>query len=231
MSPTTISSEEARTALAKDGFYFIQDPTLGLRILEMERNGSQFSSSSKPGLEFCKSNVLNDERIRTVLESSFDWCGLGYYQRIAEDQGHIFQLRKGGEKPDILLVHLWSKGSRVTYYRGSHLIPWKSVRAANRMWEIPFAALARADIHGTEIPFENGGLAILDARIAFEMRRGSPITCGFAVEDELRTWPKLVPPESEDLAQMVAELETEKIGVYFAIQDESQMSGGRTATG
>ncbi|CZR66035.1 uncharacterized protein PAC_15936 [Phialocephala subalpina] len=228
MSTTAISFEDARTALAEDGFYCIQDPTVGLRILEMERNGSQFSSSSKAGLEFCKSNVLKDERIRTILESSFDWCGLGYYQRIAEDQGHIFQLRKGGENPDILLVHLWSKGSRVIYYRGLHLIPWKSVRAANRMWEIPFAALARAGIHGTEIFFENGGLAILDARLAFEMGHGSPITCGFAVKDELRSWPKLVPPDSEDSAQMIAELETEKVGVYFAIRDGSQISGGGT---
>ena len=61
MSTTTISIEGARTALAEDGFYCIQDPTVGLRILEMERNGSQFSSSSKAGLEFCKSNVLKDE--------------------------------------------------------------------------------------------------------------------------------------------------------------------------
>ena len=49
------------------------------------------------------------------------------------------------------------------------------------------------------------------------MRHGSPITCGFAVKDELRKWPKLVPPQLEDSAQMVAKLETEKIGVYFAI--------------
>ncbi|PVH70792.1 hypothetical protein DL98DRAFT_123814 [Cadophora sp. DSE1049] len=217
MSTTPTSFEVARTGVAEDGFYCIQDPTLGLRILEMEQNGSQFSSSSKAGWEFCKSNVLKDKRIRTLLESFFDWCGLGDYRRIAEDQGHIFQLRKGGEKPDILLVHLWSKGSRVVYYRGSHLIPWKSVRAANRMWEIAFAVLELAGICGTEIFFENGGLAILDARIAFEMRHGSPITCGFAVQDELRTWPKLVLPKSEDSALMVAELDTEKIGVNFAI--------------
>ena len=70
--------------------------------------------------------------------------------------------------------------------------------------------------------------AILDARLAFEMGHGSPITCGFAVKDELRRWPKLVPPKSEDSAQMIAELETEKIGVYFANQDESQVSGGGT---
>jgi hypothetical protein len=57
------------------------------------------------------------------------------------------------------------------------------------------------------------------------MGHGAPITCGFAVKDELRSWPKLVPPESEDSAQMVAELETEKIGVYFA---ESQISRGGT---
>ena len=68
--------------------------------------------------------------------------------------------------------------------------------------------------------------AILNARLAFEMRHRSPITCGFAVKDELRRWLKLVPPKLEDSAQMVAELETEKIGIYFAIQDESQISGG-----
>jgi hypothetical protein len=69
--------------------------------------------------------------------------------------------------------------------------------------------------------------AILDARLAFEMVHGSPITCGFAMKDELRKWPKLAPPKSEDSAQMVAELETEKIGVYFATQDKSQIGGDR----
>jgi hypothetical protein len=60
MMSATISFEDARKALAEDGFYCIQDPTVGLRILEMERNGSQFSPSSEAGLEFCKFNVLKD---------------------------------------------------------------------------------------------------------------------------------------------------------------------------
>jgi hypothetical protein len=70
MSTTTISFENARTALAEDGFYCIQDPTVGLRILETERNGSQFSPSSKAGLEFCKFNVLKDE----VGQRSKSYC-------------------------------------------------------------------------------------------------------------------------------------------------------------
>jgi hypothetical protein len=61
MSTTTFSFEDAKTALAEDGLYIIQDPTVGLHISEMERNGFQFSSSSKAGLDFCKSNVLEDE--------------------------------------------------------------------------------------------------------------------------------------------------------------------------
>ncbi|CZT10264.1 uncharacterized protein RAG0_14790 [Rhynchosporium agropyri] len=212
---TTPTSEAIKAAVAELGFYQIQDPTLGLRIEEMEKKGSQRSISSEAGLEFCISNVVEDQRIRTLLESFFRWCGLGYYQSIAEDQGHIFQFRKGVGQPDILLVQLWSKGSRVVYYGGSHLIPWFTVRAANRLWEIPLAALTREGIGGTEIFYEHGGLAILDARVAFEMKHGSPITCGFAVQDQLKTWPKLVLPKSEESARRVAELDTRTIGVHI----------------
>jgi hypothetical protein len=42
--------------------------------------------------------------------------------------------------------------------------------------------------------------AILDAQLAFEIRHRSPITCGFAVKDELRKWLKLVLLQSKDLA-------------------------------
>ncbi|KAK3938107.1 hypothetical protein QBC46DRAFT_266087 [Diplogelasinospora grovesii] len=227
MMSTAISVKDVREALTEDGFYCIQDPRVGLGISEMEQNGSQFSPSSEAGWEFCKRYVLKYANIRTTLES-YKWCRLGYYRRIAEDQGHIFQLRKGGEKPDILLVHLWSKGSRAVYFPGSHLIPLKSVRAANRMWEVPEAALERAGIKGREIPFKNGGLAILDARLAFEMRHGSPVTGGLvvgdeltAVEDELKKWPKLVVPKLQDPDRMVDELESERINIHFAVPDKN----------
>ncbi|KAH8792164.1 hypothetical protein F5882DRAFT_262251, partial [Hyaloscypha sp. PMI_1271] len=61
ISTTTFSFEDAKTALAEDRFYIIQDPTIGLHISEIERNSFQFSSSSKARLDFCKSNVLEDE--------------------------------------------------------------------------------------------------------------------------------------------------------------------------
>ncbi|KAI1157317.1 hypothetical protein F5B18DRAFT_666049 [Nemania serpens] len=206
--------EIAQTALRDVGFFCIQDAKTGSQMSAMEQNTSQFSSTSKAGWDFCQDNVLNDARIRTILQSCLPRCRLGYYQRIAEDSGHVFQLRKGGQNPDILLVHLWGKGSRAVYFPGSHLIPLNSVRAANRLWEVPYAALDKAGIHGTIVEFEEGGLAILDARLALEMPHGSPVTCGFATEEELQRWPKLKVPNVQQRHQM-ASVSSDMIGVHF----------------
>ncbi|KAK0368955.1 hypothetical protein CLIM01_13690 [Colletotrichum limetticola] len=140
---STFDLDDALEAMQKDGFYCIHDPSVGHKILEMEENRSQFSTSSFSGLEFYRLNVFQDERVRTILESSFDWCALGDYRRIREDRGHIFQLRRGGAKADILIVQLWSA---------------KAVRAANRMWEVPLAKLERAGSEAREISFEQGGM-------------------------------------------------------------------------
>ncbi|KAK1471332.1 hypothetical protein CABS01_16375 [Colletotrichum abscissum] len=105
--------------------------------------------------------IHDPSRVRTILESSFDWCALGDYRRIREDRGHIFQLRRGGAKADILIVQLWSAKAHATYYSGSHLVSRESlnsVRAANRMWEVPLAKLERAGSEAREISFEQGGM-------------------------------------------------------------------------
>ncbi|KAL2165879.1 hypothetical protein VTG60DRAFT_3693 [Thermothelomyces hinnuleus] len=230
---TTTSTADERKALSEEGFYCIQDPIVGSRISEMERNGCQFSSRSEPGWEFCKLNVLANPNVQAALES-YKYSRLGFYRRIACDEGHIFQLRKGGGDPEILLVQLWGKGARAKYFPGSHLLLLNSVRAANRLWEVPSAALEQAGIVGKEQTFEEGGLTILNARLALEMPHGSPITCGFvvgndlvAVEKELRTWPRMVLPANE--IQRVAEMQSEAMGVHFTVQDDNKR--GRDSSG
>jgi len=226
MMSTIVPVEHALKALAEDGFYCIHDSTIGERILEAEQNRVQFSASSEGGWNFYTHNVLQDQRIRAVLESSFERCSLGYYVRLAEDQDRIYQIRRGGLKPDILLVQVWSKGSRVVYYSRSHLETLSSYRAANRMWQIPLASLTRKGCEGIEVTFEDGGFSILDARLGFEMRHGSPITCVFAAKEQLKTWDKLVLPKAAELT--AAKLEGGKIGVHFEAHDKNIASGGDT---
>ena len=65
----------------------------------------------------------------------------------------IYQTRKGSLEPDILTVHLLSRGSQPVYYPHSYLITLNSVRTSNHMFKILLTALTRAEIKGEEVPF------------------------------------------------------------------------------
>ena len=58
--------------------------------------------------------------------------------------------------------------------------------------------------------------AVMDARVAFESRQGSPVTFSFATDKHLKSWPKLSPPNTQDASQLVANLQTEKIGAHYS---------------
>ncbi|XP_044717997.1 uncharacterized protein HRG_07357 [Hirsutella rhossiliensis] len=180
-----------------------------------------FALSSEYGLDFCKLKVLDDLRIRSILEAFFEWSGLGLYLRYRRDPGHIFSFRRGGAKAGlrVLLVQVWSKGSRAAFYSGSHLHSLPTVRAANDLFEIPSAALRRVGCEGKETEFSNGGLVILDARLSFEIKQGSATMFAFTTRDELATWAKMILPKSPGLAQKVAEMESTTIGVNFAFEE------------
>lgn len=59
MASTTFSVEDARKSILEDGFFCVEDPVVGERVLEIAKKGSPLLS--KEGLEFCKLNVLNNE--------------------------------------------------------------------------------------------------------------------------------------------------------------------------
>ncbi|RDH26961.1 hypothetical protein BDQ94DRAFT_123624 [Aspergillus welwitschiae] len=151
----------------------------------------------------------------------FEWCGLGLYLRYRRDPGHIFCFRKGGPKAGlrVLIVHVWGKGSRATYYGGSHLHSLPTVGAANGLFEIPSAALRSVRCQGTDVEITNGGLVILDARLAFEIKQGSATTLAFTNKDELATWAKMTLPQSRELARKVSEMESTGISVNFAFEE------------
>lgn len=61
MASTTFALEDAIKAIAENGFYHIQDSIVGRRILDMEENKQQFSTTSMAGLQFYRDNVRNNE--------------------------------------------------------------------------------------------------------------------------------------------------------------------------
>jgi hypothetical protein len=70
-------------------------------------------------------------------------------------------------------------------------------------------------------PLNKSCRAILDARLAFEIKDGFTITSAFATWDEVKTWAKMLLPRSPELAAKVTEMESiyTTIGFTFGFED------------
>ena len=72
---------------------------------------------------------------------------------------HVFCfLSHANSAVQALIVHLWSSGSKVIFYKGSHLRSLSPKAAANGLLEIDSEALTSSDVEPVEVDLENGGL-------------------------------------------------------------------------
>ncbi|CEL00942.1 hypothetical protein ASPCAL00534 [Aspergillus calidoustus] len=171
----------------KDGFVFVKDGEAGNAVEEMEANSIPFAS--KRGFEFFKVNVLDDPRKRRILDSIFEWFGLGLYRTFGAMPGdYAFRQSDPASGPESLLVHIWKKGSRVVYWKASHLQQVVTTKGENNLWRAPRVALRHAGLEPVEVTFENGGFSIRDTRLFVEVSEGSAITFGIASRDVLERW-------------------------------------------
>ncbi|KAK7403723.1 hypothetical protein QQX98_010495 [Neonectria punicea] len=160
MASAESSVELIRKAILENGFYFSKDTTVGERVEKMDEDATPFASAG--GLQFCKVNVLDNPCIRPVLDSFFEWFGLGLYRSFGARPGdYTFRKSDPESEVDCLLVHLLRKGSMVTFWGGSHghLLP--SIKGENNLLLVPRAFLRSLRRHGvlpTKVLFEHGGL-------------------------------------------------------------------------
>ncbi|KAJ5198744.1 uncharacterized protein N7498_007861 [Penicillium cinerascens] len=207
----------------KDGYIFEKDAGTGQQVEEMEANLIPFASEA--GLHFYKSNVLDDTRKRQVLDSCFPWFGLGLYRTFGAMPGdYAFRQSDPFSKTESLLIQFWKKGSRVTYWKGSHLEQVATMKGENNLWRAPRVALSRLGLEPVEISFENGGFSIRDTRLFVEVSEGSAITFGIASEDVLKKWwaPMKLP---RSLQTVVSNMEGDNFGMnvtYFDERHDSQ---------
>ncbi|RTE71387.1 hypothetical protein BHE90_014214 [Fusarium euwallaceae] len=215
MASTAFSLEVATRRLGEDGFFDLDNSAMGEYVRQIEHRGFPFVSEY--GLDFCKERVLDDERIRTIVETVLGRCTLAHWLRYKAYPGHIVCFRAGGPKAGrrALLVQLWAKGSQVKYYGGSHLHDMPKKEGARLLWENQPSALAEVGCVATKKDFPNGGVVILDSRVDYEMTEGYAITFEFATDDIIENWPKLEVPAK--LGQKVASMQSETIRVNYEL--------------
>ncbi|KAH6712141.1 hypothetical protein BKA61DRAFT_80452 [Leptodontidium sp. MPI-SDFR-AT-0119] len=220
-STTSLLAESPQKSILEDGVFYAEDPVIGKRVDDFAQNGFPFRTEE--GLDFCKVNALDDKRIRNVIESYFnEWSCLGLFKVFGPypSRAYSFINRMEEEtKAQALIVQLWSRGSRMVYYSGSHLQSLNAKPADVGLLEIPLDRLKRTEeqpsIKHIEVDMKDGGLAILDGRLGFTIVQGKAITIGFAVREELEHWGKMRLPNVENLKRKVADMKSTTIGVNF----------------
>ncbi|KAJ5343398.1 uncharacterized protein N7506_003222 [Penicillium brevicompactum] len=210
----------------KDGYVFEKDAETGQQIEEMETNCIPFASEA--GLQFYKTNVLDDPRKRQVLDHCFQWFGLGLYRTFGATPGdYAFRQSDLSSNTESLLIQFWKKGSKVTFWKGSHIQQVTTIKGDNNLWRAPRVALTRLGLEPVHVIFEDGGFSIRDTRLFVEVLEGSAITFGVASEDVLKKWwaPMKVP---KSLQTIVSNMEGPNFGMnvtYFDGKHDSVAMG------
>ncbi|KAI1358025.1 hypothetical protein F5Y08DRAFT_333444 [Xylaria arbuscula] len=206
-------AEDAHSAILEDGFFIVQDPLLGQNIKQMDDAAIHFASIG--GLQFCKANILDNPVIRRTLGSFFETSILGLYRSIGPKPPGTYTFTcDPNSSIGVLLVQLWNIGSRVTYWRGSHRHWLDPIKADNSLLRVPAARLHQLSLEPVTVNFEHGGFAILDARTAFEVVKGTATTFAFGKVDIVKTWSPMKLPKS--LESVVAGMESTGLGMNAA---------------
>jgi len=140
---------------------------------------------------------------------SDETCFLVHGLRYKAYPDHISCFRKGGREAGrrVLAVHLLAKGSRVSYWGGSHQHALPTIVGSRLLFEISPSALTIAGCKCEEKEYPNGGLTIFDARVSFELKGGFALTYEFATTNEAELWPKISVPSLPELLQKKEEIE------------------------
>ncbi|KND86467.1 hypothetical protein TOPH_08907 [Tolypocladium ophioglossoides CBS 100239] len=122
----------------------------------MEDEGVAFAS--RRGLLFCKNDVLDHQRIRPILESSFEWSALGLYRSIGPAL-EVYTFESALDfKMQTLIIMIWSKESKFHFRPGSHHYWVFPVEAANSLLAVARIHLRRLGLESKEETLDKGGL-------------------------------------------------------------------------
>ncbi|RCI16356.1 hypothetical protein L249_2849 [Ophiocordyceps polyrhachis-furcata BCC 54312] len=220
------STKEILRSIENHGFYLEEDEMMGQSIEEMENNGTPFASAG--GLRFCKDTVLDNlvskDPFYTVTSSHFSSL-YGLYRSIGAAPGdYTFRKSDPGADGESLLVQLWRKGSKVSFWGGSHRHHLTSVRGDNNLWRVPRVILVRLGLKPTDVTFEQGGFvdscessAIVDPRIVFTVTEGNATVFAFGTREVVTTaWRRMELPKSQDIEETVALMQSAKFGLNVA---------------
>ncbi|KAF5969556.1 hypothetical protein FCOIX_10818 [Fusarium coicis] len=217
--PAMITMESAKDKLLSEGTVCLEDSNLWQDISDMEKN--KFPFGSEEGLDFCIQHVLSKPYIRYLAKCYFGQrCVLAHWLRYRAFPGHTICFRRGGHDAGRrrLIIHLFSKGSKVRYFLRSHLVALPTEETEFLFFEVPQAAIIDGGFEAKDV--KNGEVVIFDGRLCIELQEGYVIALVLATEDVVGRWPPMKLTNFPGLAEKIQkDMESDDIGVNFEITE------------
>jgi len=215
-------TDDLRNAVTNDGFWTIEDETIGKTLDELVNSG--FHIQTVPGMELCNAAVFGNKLVKDTTRSFFRQSTLGFYRKFGKTKNTHCVLPRTRELR-ILLIFVWSSRSRMRFYPQTHLQNLGAVPAGNGLFMLPNLAEESPVIRGlapTEVTMDHGGLAILDARIWWKIEAGTFVMFGIMTPEESEYWHKMPLPVT--LSDAVSEMTDENMSMNVRFFDPNSIS-------
>ncbi|CRK12740.1 hypothetical protein BN1723_009782, partial [Verticillium longisporum] len=164
------------------GFLCLEDEAIGQKVAEVDGQGLSTKAAS---WDYFQSLVNGNEDSRKILEPFLDHDNPKRCHTFGPEPGQIFCFWPQPNPPR-LVVSMWSAGSEVKLYGGSHIGDMAVVFSSNGLFEASPPSMKKAGYEPVLIRLEKGGIIILDTRMLFERKSGFTIAYGMDTTREMK---------------------------------------------
>ncbi|EGY23783.1 uncharacterized protein VDAG_05221 [Verticillium dahliae VdLs.17] len=166
----------------RHGFFYLEDEAIGQKVAEVD---SQGLSTNVASWDYFKSLVIGNENSRKILEQFLDQDNPQRCHTFGPEPGQIFCFWPQPHLLHRLVVSMWSVGSEIEFYDGSHVGDIAVVFSSNGLFEASPHSIKKAGYKPVSIRMEKGGMVILDIRMLFERKDGFTIAYGMDIATEI----------------------------------------------
>ncbi|KJZ70617.1 hypothetical protein HIM_10005 [Hirsutella minnesotensis 3608] len=210
MAPSPTSGTDSLEYFNEHGIYYLEDETIGRIVKQIDDLGLATSLKSWDYLndvilanavsmtgEACKLISPNSsQQLRRILEPFLDQPNPRRCHTFGPEPGHVFCFWPQSNQSHRLVVSVWSTGTKLELYDGSHTGHLKTVPASNGLFEVPRQGTGHI-IHmeaggmyafyalGISLKHSNLNSALMDVRFTFQRIAGFTIAYGMDLSSPL----------------------------------------------
>lgn len=168
---SSVSADNAAAFFQEHGLFYQVDTEIGKVVAELDSQGLAWKPE---GLKHFMPILLRDsvsitsrafyivtyptQRVRQILEPFGNQYPSVCYSFGSNYPRHYFASTIEPNQDHRILLYMWSAGSELQFFVGSHKPPYIGVKAANGMYEVPYKFLMNKKSNEIKVGMDGGGM-------------------------------------------------------------------------